>query len=218
MAVAVGRRARALTTGRARIARTASADAANDAASTANARPVPSGDEPAAEHRADQPERDRSHELVERVGRGEVVGRQQVGDDRLEGRREERGPGAVKGDQRDELPQLERVGEYQHREQVTATARTTSAHSISSRRSWRSLRTPPSSRNTTVGTVIPMPTIESAAGAFQRTYASQAIAIRKMPSPTSETVMPLQSTRKSRWRSGDSRRARSKPPGRSSAS
>ena len=75
-----------------------------------------------------------------------------------------------------------------------------------------------SSRNTTVGMVIAIPTIESAAGAFQSTYASQAIVIRKMPSPTSETAIPLQSTRKSRWRSGASRRARSKPPGRSSAS
>jgi hypothetical protein len=101
---------------------------------------------------------------------------------------------------------------------VTAAARTTSAHNISSRRSCRSLRTPPSSRNATVGTVIPMPTIESAAGVFQSTYASQAIVIRKMPSPTSETAIPLQRTRKSRWRRGASRRARSKPPGRSRAS
>src|SRR5690242_7804152 len=39
-----------------------------------------------------------------------------------------------------------------------------------------------------------------------------------MPSPTSETAMPLQRTRKSRCRSGARSRARSKPPGRSSAS
>ena len=55
----------------------------------------------------------------------------------------------------------------------------------------------------TVGTVMPMPTIASAAGAFQRLYASQATAMRKMPSPTSETDMPVQSTRKSRCPSGE---------------
>ena len=65
---------------------------------------------------------------------------------------------------------------------------------------------------------MPIPTIESAAGAFQRAYASQAIAIRKMPSPTSEIAIPIHSTRKSRWRSGARSRARSNPPGRSSAS
>jgi hypothetical protein len=49
----------------------------------------------------------------------------------------------------------------------TATARSPSDHAITNRRSCRSLMTPPKSRNATVGTVIPILTIESAAGAFQ---------------------------------------------------
>ena len=69
-----------------------------------------------------------------------------------------------------------------------------------------------------VGTVIPMPTSASAAGAFQREYASQATAIRKIPSPRSETAIPAHRTRKSRWRSGERRPAPPTPPGRSSAS
>ena len=47
------------------------------------------------------------------------------------------------------------------------------------RRSKRSLRTPAGSRNAIVGTVIPMPRIDSAAGAFQSSYACQAIAIEE---------------------------------------
>ena len=59
---------------------------------------------------------------------------------------------------------------------------------------------------------------KSAAGAFQRRYASQAIATRKTPSPRREIVMPLQRRRKSRCLSGARRLTREKPPGRSSAS
>ena len=86
------------------------------------------------------------------------------------------------------------------------------------RRLSRSLTTPPGSRQTIVGTVIAIPTIESAAGAFQTAYTCQAIATRKMPSPSSDTVMPDHSSRKSRCRSGASRFSRVNPPGRSSAS
>src|SRR3954451_18634633 len=89
---------------------------------------------------------------------------------------------------------------------------------MSRRRSSRSLITPAGRRKASVGIVIPIPRIESAAGAFQRTYASQAIATRKMPSPSSETAIPAQSRRKSRWRSGARSFTREKPPGRSSAS
>jgi hypothetical protein len=78
--------------------------------------------------------------------------------------------------------------------------------------------TPPGSRKAIIGTVIPIPTIERAAGAFQRTYASQATATRKTPSPRSEIVIPAQSRRKSRWRSGSRVATRASPPGRSSAS
>jgi hypothetical protein len=63
-----------------------------------------------------------------------------------------------------------------------------------------------------------MPTIDRAAGAFQRTYASHAIATRKTPSPRSETVMPAQRRRKSRWRSGARVVIEESPPGRSRAS
>src|SRR5215213_7569045 len=39
-----------------------------------------------------------------------------------------------------------------------------------------------------------------------------------MPSPRSETVIPVQRSRKSRWRRGARRLTRENPPGRSSAS
>ena len=86
------------------------------------------------------------------------------------------------------------------------------------RRSRRSLTTPPGRRHAIVGTVIAIPTTESAAGAFQSSYTCHAIATRKMPSPKSDTVIPLQRSRNRRWRSGCSRFTRENPPGRSSAS
>ena len=96
-----------------------------------------------------------------------------------------------------------------------AAARTASAASMIARRLSRSLTTPPGSRQTIVGTVMAIPTIESAAGAFQTAYTCHAIATRKMPSPTSDTVIPDHRSRKSRWRSGAKRFSRLKPPGRS---
>jgi hypothetical protein len=50
---------------------------------------------------------------------------------------------------------------------ATARPRTASAASSTRRRSKRSVTTPPSSSSTIVGTVIAMPTIESAVGAFE---------------------------------------------------
>ena len=85
-----------------------------------------------------------------------------------------------------------------------ASPRPASASSITRRRSNRSLTAPPTSRHAIVGSDIAMPTIDSAAGAFQSEYAVHAVATRKTPSPTSETLMPAQSRRKSRWRSGRS--------------
>src|SRR5689334_1413087 len=90
-----------------------------------------------------------------------------------------------------------------------------SAYSRMRRRSNRSLIAPPKRRHAIVGTVIAIPTIESAAGVFQSEYAVHAIATRKTPSPTSDTVMPAQSRRKSRDLSGRSKPTRATPPGRS---
>ena len=50
---------------------------------------------------------------------------------------------------------------------ATASPRPTSAASIRRRRSKRSLMTPPSSRNTIVGTVMAMPTTASAVGVLE---------------------------------------------------
>ena len=61
----------------------------------------PTRDEHAAERRAGEPQRDRPHELVERVGLGQLVGRQDLGHDRVEGRGEERAARAVDGDEHD---------------------------------------------------------------------------------------------------------------------
>ena len=100
----------------------------------------------------------------------------------------------------------------------TATARVASAPSSTRRRSKRSLATPPTSSRTIVGTVIAMPTIASAVGVFDSAYTCQAIATRNAPSPSSETDIPVQSRRKSRWRSGASERTPFPALARSSAS
>ena len=87
---------------------------------------------------------------------------------------------------------------------ATAAPRTMSEPISTRRRSTRSETAPPNSSSTIVGMVIAMPTIDSAAGAFDSSYTCQAIATRKMPSPTSDAVIPIHSRRKSRWRSGAS--------------
>src|ERR1700751_5003944 len=64
-----------------------------------------------------------------------------------------------------------------------------------------------------------MPITASAPGAFQSLNAVQATAIKNTPSPTSETAIPVQRTRKSREaRSGRIRPTRARPPGRSRVS
>ena len=100
----------------------------------------------------------------------------------------------------------------------TAAPRTTSAASSTRRRSKRSVTTPPISSSTIVGTVIAIPTIESAVGAFESAYTCHAIATRNTPSPISEPVCPPHRSAKSRWRRGATRFTRVKPPGRSSES
>src|ERR1700709_384753 len=62
--------------------------------------------------------------------------------------------------------------------------------------------TPPSRSRTSVGTGIATPTTARAVGASESAYTCQAIATRNTPSPSSDTHIPLQSSRKSRWRSG----------------
>ena len=69
-----------------------------------------------------------------------------------------------------------------------------------------------------VGTVIAIPRTARAAGAFQSWYATQVIAIRKIPSPMRDTVIPSQRRRKSRERRGRRSPTRANPPGRSSPS
>ena len=86
------------------------------------------------------------------------------------------------------------------------------------RRSKRSLATPPTSRNTIVGTVIAMPTTPIAAGASFSSYTCHASATRNAPSPSSETHMPIHRSRKSRSRSGVSSPRRETPTAESSAS
>ena len=69
------------------IASSAAAETANDAASSAKAVPDAEHlDEHAAQRRPRQAQRDRPHELVQRVGLGEVAGGQHLGHERVEGR------------------------------------------------------------------------------------------------------------------------------------
>jgi hypothetical protein len=81
---------------------------------------------------------------------------------------------------------------------TSSTARTASALSITLRRSWRSLTTPPSKSSAISGIVIAMPISDSAVGALLSVYACQATATRKAPSPSSDTQRPMNSRRKSR--------------------
>ena len=68
-------------------------------------------DEHAADRRPDQAQRDRTHEVVERVGLGELVGRQDLRRDRVERRAEERAARAVHRDEHDHVPELEHPGQ-----------------------------------------------------------------------------------------------------------
>src|SRR5581483_2827354 len=86
------------------------------------------------------------------------------------------------------------------------------------RRSNRSLTAPPISKQAIVGAVIAIPITDSAAGAFHSAYAVHAVATRNIPSPTSETLIPIHSRRKSRVRSGLKRPTRATPPALSSPS
>ena len=87
-------------------------------ASSANAVPVPNAPittPPSAGPASLQ--RDRAHHLVERVRLRQPIGRQQLGHDRVERGREERRSRAVEDDQHDDVPDLERAGEREHRQQ-----------------------------------------------------------------------------------------------------
>ena len=83
-----------------------------------------------------------------------------------------------------------------------ASARRASPMIISRRRSKRSPSTPPTSRNSTIGSVHATPTIESAVGTFDSSYTCHAIATTEIPSPNSDTVVAPKNNAKSRLRSG----------------
>ena len=85
---------------------------------------------------------------------------------------------------------------------ASSTARTTSASSITLRRSYRSLTTPPKSSSKISGTVIEIPSSDKAVGVLESVYACQARATRKAPSPSSDTERPANSRRKSRFAKG----------------
>ncbi len=82
--------------------------------------------------------------------------------------------------------------------------RTTSEASITRLGSKRSLITPPSSRVTTCGRDSATPTADIAAGTPNRSYTCQARATRSIPSPISDALMPVHSSRNCRWRNGAS--------------
>ena len=69
--------------------------------------PRAEGDERAAENGSEESQRDRPDQLVERVRRRQVGGRDELRDDRLEGGREERGADSIHGDQRNQLPEAQ---------------------------------------------------------------------------------------------------------------
>ena len=102
--------------GRLAIASTAAAEARKDSASSVNAAPMPEGlDEHAADRRADEAQRDRADEVVEGVGLRELVGRQHLGRDRVEGGAEERAARAVERHEHDHVPQLEQPRDREER-------------------------------------------------------------------------------------------------------
>ena len=124
-------------------------------------------DQPAADGRPGQPECDRAHELVERVGLREVAIRSRTsGTTASKAGLKNAVAGAVDRDERDDVPQRRAPPlNASSASSPTATPRIRSEATITRRRSKRSLTAPPTSRRTMVGTVIAMPTNDSAVGA-----------------------------------------------------
>src|SRR5579862_2254856 len=85
-----------------------------------------------------------------------------------------------------------------------ASPRSVSEAIMMRRRSKRSLTTPPKSTSRACGNDIAILTTASAAGAPESVYTCQASATRKIPSPISEMLAPVQRSRKSRSSSGAS--------------
>ena len=82
----------------------------------------------------------------------------------------------------------------------SAQPRTTSAISMTRRRSKRSLTKPPNSSSRICGTDIAIIVRPSAVGRFDSSNTCQAIATSVTPSPISDTVMPAHRRRKPRSR------------------
>ena len=123
-------------------------------------------DQHSADGGAGEPQGDRAHELVERVGLGQLPIGDDVGHDRVEGGAEERVAGGVGVTSATSCQSSSAPASESAAIAPTARARIRSAATISRRRSKRSLRTPPRSRSTSVGTVMATPTMARAVGAF----------------------------------------------------
>ena len=96
--------------GRGRIEQQRDAETTNDAASSANAEPAPNdADQQAAERRPGEPEGDRPHELVERVGLGELARARGRGTIASNAGAKNAVPRAVERDERDHVPELQRA-------------------------------------------------------------------------------------------------------------
>ena len=106
--------------------------------------------------------------------------------------------------QHDDVPQLQLPAEASGRPAGPPTTRAAGRRRRSShRRSSRSLATPPINRNVIVGTVIAIPTSDIPVGPPPlMAYTCHAKATRNAPSPSSDAVAPVHSSRKSRSRSG----------------
>ena len=113
-----------------------------------------------------EPQGDRPDELVEGVGLRDLVGREDVGDDRVECGLEERGARPVNGDEDDHCQTSSTPVSERTASAPTARPRTTSEAIITRRRGKRSLATPPISTNTTIGRLQATPTADMAVGTF----------------------------------------------------
>ena len=164
-----------------------------------------------------EPERDRPHELVERVGLREAPAGQDVRDERVEGRREERGAGAVERDERDDCHSFSAPVERQQRHHPTATARTGRRRSSpGAGRSGREPRRRPAAGRSSARSSRCHQRQRGRARSRARRPARRAPPGTRRRRSARRHARPQR--RKSRSRSGASRLMRLRPPDRSSAS
>ena len=176
-------------------------------------------DQQSADRRPGKAQHRRAHELVERVRLGELLLGQHLRRDRVERRAEERGRGAVAGDERDHVPQLERAGQRQQSEHPheQSAGRGRPPASPCGDRSGRSRPRRSGGRRSWAPSSRCRRATAPSGRSRARTPARRSPRGRRRRRAARRTCRSTAS-RKSRCRNGASNRTRLTPPGRSSPS